>query len=175
MFFSPNVFPVLYIESYLDPTVSTFDRSLLHNYPEWESIVPNFNYHGMNTYAYLIDRYGKCASLEDTTVERDTFDFITIQLYEGYSHAQYNTTQLNVPSAEYVTRFVQSVLAGWEIDYSADSALNYPYRNRLEISRTQLVVGLANGWAGDGKFFLMYPEQVILISFLHLNPKYVYN
>ena len=45
-------------ESYLDPTHHTFDRSLLHAYPEWEPIVPGFNYHGRNTYAYILDRYG---------------------------------------------------------------------------------------------------------------------
>jgi len=42
----------------LDPTHHTFDRSLLHAYPEWEPIVPGFNYHGRNTYAYILDRYG---------------------------------------------------------------------------------------------------------------------
>ena len=47
------------IESYLDPRMNGFDRSLLHEYEEWASIVPGFTYHGLNTYAYLLDRYGK--------------------------------------------------------------------------------------------------------------------
>ncbi len=142
-------------ESYLDPAKSTFDRSLLHAYAEWEPIVPNFNYHGLNAYAYILDRYGVYG-----TENLRTFDFVTIQLYEGYSHAEYNTTILKHSPAEYVTQWVQKVLAGWVIDYSTDTELQYPYANKLVLDRTQLVVGLANGWAGDGKFFLMYPEEV---------------
>jgi hypothetical protein len=143
----------------------TFDRSLLHNYAEWEPIVPNFNYHGMNAYAYILERYGKCGGggsvgSADGAALRNTFDFVTIQLYEGYSHAEYNTTQLHVPPAEYVTRFVQSVLRGWDIDYSTDAELQFPYVRHMRLDRTQLVVGLSNGWAGDGKFFLLYPEEV---------------
>ena len=46
-------------ESYLDPTKNGFDRSLLHEYEEWATIQPGFTYHGLNTYAYLLDRYGK--------------------------------------------------------------------------------------------------------------------
>lgn len=148
-------------ESYLDPTMASFDRSLLHNYPEWEPIVPNFNYHGRNTYAYILERYGKCASAEDPSQKtRDTFDFVTIQLYEGYSHAEYNTTQLRTPAAEYVASWVPAVLRGWAVDFRADAALGYPHVRRVQVQQTQLVVGLSNGWAGDGKFFLMYPEEV---------------
>lgn len=148
-------------ESYLDPTKNTFDRSLLHNYAEWEPLVPNFNYHGLNTYAYILDRYG----ISGPSNQR-TFDFVTIQLYEGYSHAEYNTTILKQSPAEYVNRWVQKVLAGWVIDYSADTELLYPHVNQLVLDRTQLVVGLANGWAGDGKFFLMYPDEVCLYLIL---------
>jgi hypothetical protein len=155
-------------ESYLDPTMPTFDRSLLHNYAEWEPIVPNFRYHGMNAYAYILERYGKCTAAAEQGSEggagsgalRNTFDFVTIQLYEGYSHAEYNTTQLHVPPAEYVTRFVQSVLRGWDIDYSTDTELQFPYVRHMRLDCTQLVVGLSNGWAGDGKFFLLYPDEV---------------
>ena len=56
-------------ESYLDPTTDEFSLSLLHNYPEWEKDVPEFNYHGRNAYAYLLAKYSI-----------DTFDFISIQL-----------------------------------------------------------------------------------------------
>lgn len=140
--------------------MGSFDRSLLHNYAEWEPIVPNFNYHGLNCYAYIFERYGKCSSAEDPSKKtRNTFDFVTIQLYEGYSHAEYNTTQLGMPAADYVAKWVPRVLAGWDVDFSTDTDLHYPVMKKIQIDATQLVVGLANGWAGDGKFFLMYPEQ----------------
>lgn len=95
-----------------------------------------------------------------------TFDFVTIQLYEGYSHAEYNTTILHRSPADYVVQWVQSVLSGWSIDYTADSKLNYPYVNKLTLDRTELVVGCSNGWAGDGKFFLLFPDEVNLCLYL---------
>lgn len=146
--------------------MSTFDRSLLHNYAEWEPIVPNFNYHGMNAYAYILERYGKCASAADPAVQQNTFDFVTIQLYEGYSHAEYNTTQLHIPVADYVAKWVPRVLAGWDVDFSTDTDLQYPYVKKVQVEQTQLVVGLSNGWAGDGKFFLMYPDEVSESSYM---------
>jgi len=199
------------IESYLDPTYPTFNRSLLHSYPEWEATVPGFDYHGRNTYAYLLDKYGSydCelahqmkmqhaqtphaklvtasslssidaadtveaeeevahAVLKETTSAEgaddvgtgDTFDFVTIQLYEGYSHAEYNISQLRTPPAEYLVSYAQQIQQGWDIDYRVDPALNYPYVHHMAVKRSQLVIGLANGWAGDGKFLLIYPEEV---------------
>ena len=175
---SPYLWPLLpwLSESYLDPTRSHYDRSLLHQYEEWIPTVPGFHYHGMNTYAYLIDRYGtynNIGSAPDgsSSMLFDTFDFITIQLYEGYSHAEYNTTQLsaatfnvtqNQLASDYITKFVRSVAKGWMIDYSRDVALKYPRQNRMSIPSSRIVIGLANGWAGDGKFFLAYPEQLSL-------------
>ena len=171
------------IESYLDPTRHGFDRSLLHEYDEWVSIVPGFRYHGLNTYAYLIDKYGySCSDFnpssgvmmieEQQQQQQHTFDLVILQLYEGYSHAEYHTTQLkecsndgvltecNQPTDEYIVSVVRSLIRGWDIDYTQDKELNYPYKNTMRIDKTRIVIGLANGWAGDGKFFLAYPEEV---------------
>jgi len=168
-------------ESYLDPTRHGFDRSLLHEYDEWVSIVPGFRYHGLNTYAYLIDRYGyysvcnddpSSEVLIDEKQQHHTFDLVVLQLYEGYSHAEYNTTQLkeystdgvltecNQPTDEYIVNVVRSLIRGWDIDYTQDIELNYPHKNTMRIDKTKIVIGLANGWAGDGKFFLAYPEDI---------------
>ena len=68
-------------ESYLDCTTNKFDNSLLHSYAEWEPIV-DFKYHGRNAYAYLLAKYGT-----------STFDVVTVQLYESYTHLLYNMTQ----------------------------------------------------------------------------------
>lgn len=39
--------------------------------------------------------------------------------------------------------------------------LNYPESAAfISLPPSRLVVGLANGWAGDGKFLLIYPHQV---------------
>lgn len=162
-------------ESYLDPNMASFDRSLLHEYEEWETLQPGFAYHGLNTYAYLLDRYGNYNESNHTpsicedngqddittaVVEKPTFDFVTVQLYEGYSHAEYATQVEKQSPVKYVTDFVKRMQIGWQIDFSKDAELNYPCSRTIALESTRLVVGLANGWAGDGKFFLMYPEEV---------------
>ena len=40
-----------------------------------------------------------------------------------------------------------------------DLDLNYPQSSLLSLPASQLVIGLANGWAGDNKFLLIYPAQ----------------
>jgi len=77
-------------ESYLDPFTSLYDRSLLHTYPEWEGII-DFAYHGANSYAPWLAKYGTTVMPDGSKV--DTFDLVMIQLYETYSHADYYITQ----------------------------------------------------------------------------------
>lgn len=76
-------------ESYLDPTTSLYDGSLLHSYPEWEPIV-EFNYHGRNGYASFLAKFG--TTVIENGLEVDTYDMVMIGLYETYSHADYNIT-----------------------------------------------------------------------------------
>jgi hypothetical protein len=89
-------------ESYLDPTTSAFDASLLWPYPEWH---PEFRYHGHNSYAYLLSRYGTtAAAAAGGGAAVSTFDAVTIQLYESYAHAAFNLTERLPPQtgAEYI-------------------------------------------------------------------------
>jgi chitinase len=146
-------------ESYLDPTRNGFDRSLLHEYEEWKGIIPPFPYHGRNCYAYLLSKFGVTTMSDGNST--DTFDFITVQLYEGYSHAEYNTTILKQVPNEVVVRFVQLITKGWEVAFSEDAELEYS-NQFVKIPPQRLVVGLANGWAGDGKFLLIYPDEVAM-------------
>jgi hypothetical protein len=180
-------------ESYCDPTTSAFDLDLDHSYPEWVELQPNFKYHGHNVYTYLLTRYGTTSlsssnadlvqisneAINSNYIESnnvndtvDTFDFVTIQLYEGYSHAEYNTTIMIQSAADYITQFVQRVSSGWDVNYPsecfsdiADSKVSWVLKQVI-VPHTRLVVGLANGWAGDGKFLLIYPDQVRNIYYL---------
>lgn len=95
-------------------------------------------------------------------IDGHTFSFITVQLYEGYSHAEFNTTRLHPPQPveDYVAAFVLSMGRGFTIDFSTDAELKYPVQHEVCVHPSRLVVGLANGWAGDGKFPLFYPNQV---------------
>ena len=144
-------------ESYLDPSTSAFDRSLLHTYPEWKELQPDFAYRGHNTYAYLVSKYGT-TKLSDASVI-NTFDLVTVQLYEGYSHAFYHIEVLKESPAAYLAGLIERLTTGWMVDFGADLALKWPSQ-RVKVPLDQLVIGLGNGWAGDGKFLLIRPEEI---------------
>ena len=140
-------------ESYLDPFTTKFDRKLTHSYPEWQELKPNFTYHGRNCYAYLFSKYGTSSS------SVDIFDFVTVQLYEGYSHALYNISILEQSPIEYLKNYIGAISNGWEVDFSSDQDLNWNSQH-INVNINKLVIGLANGWAGDGKFLLIYPKII---------------
>lgn len=108
-------------ESYLDPYRVGFDRSLLHSYQEWDSLHPEFTYHGLNTYAPLLSSDYKQTCVEGKMV--DTFDFVTVQLYEGYSHANYAIRVLGHPVADYFLDLIQAITTGWWVNFSQDVQL----------------------------------------------------
>jgi chitinase len=141
-------------ESYMDPTTSAFDEELLHSYPEWEELQPNFHYHGLNPYAYIYQKYGVLAG------GGNTFDFVSIQLYEGYSHALYNITMSGVDPSAYLQQYVSSVLGGWFIDTELATGTGNKSDAFVKIPSSQLVIGLANGWADNSKFLLVWPESL---------------
>lgn len=158
-------------ESYLDPTTSVYDRILTHAYPEWTNLQPKFTYHGHNSYAPLLSsKYGKTLRGEEWV---DTFDLIFIQFYEGYSHALYNITILQQDPTDYIVNFVTRVAKGWTIDFSKDPSIHVETQT-ISAPTTKLILGLANGWAGDGKFLLLWPQAIEnafkKLQKLHLQP-----
>lgn len=135
-------------ESYIDPSTSEYSLSLLHDYPEYSTLQPDFKYHGRNVYAYLLSKYN------------NSFDFITIQLYEGYSHALYNLYYTKTISvSEYLYRLIMNLKNGWMVNYNSVPELMLESQI-VAIEPHRLVIGLANGWAGDGKFLLIYPDDL---------------
>ena len=111
-------------ESYFDPSTSLFDLSITHTYPEWSFLNPSFNYHGHNVYALFLAKYGTTIikrSVSRATVFEpvDTFDFVTVQWYESYSHADYNLTLLNMTATHYFLNAVPSLVNGWWVDFAS--------------------------------------------------------
>lgn len=157
-------------ESYLDPTTSIFDRSLRHTYAEWDPIIPNFSYRGRNTYSYLLSRYATTvvgSNENGLKITEPTFDFITIQLYEGYSHCLYNTSILEQPASEYIQNIVQDFERGWNVEFSSDPEILWNTA-RVHVPSSKLVIGLANGWADNTKFLLLNSTEVELgYKYLH--------
>jgi chitinase len=147
-------------QSYLDDGTNDFDQSVLHN-PSWEA---NFPYQGWNTYAPILVKYGttQITSPQDGSLLATvpTFDFISIQLYEGWSRSNYLINNQKMPVATYLTGLVNQMVRGWQVDFSKDTAIGIKTQN-VSVSLDQLVIGLANAWAGPrpAKCLLVYPAE----------------
>jgi chitinase len=144
-------------QSYLDFDTRSFDQSVLHA-PSWE---PNFRYQGQNTYAPILAKYGTTSITRNGQFQAvPTFDFISIQLYESWSRANYFINKLNVPVATYLMELVQGMISGWEVDFSSDPSIGLKTQN-VTVLKSQLVIGLANAWAGPrpAQCLLVYPDE----------------
>lgn len=147
-------------QSYLDPSNSLFDRSLLHE-PTWK---PGFHYHGYNTYAPLLARYGRTLMDPDPQSMVPTYDFISIQLYEGWSRANHELSSTSITVTQYLNTLINNLATGWEVQFGSDPKIRTPTQT-ISVPPTQLVIGLANGWAGPNrgdKFVLIWPDQIDL-------------
>jgi hypothetical protein len=160
-------------ESYYDITTGLFDLSLLHAYPEGPA---SFKYHGHSAYAYLQSRYGGSA-------RTPTFDLVMIQvcasrarvhsecgggahthsrgsqLYETYSHAHFNITSLGQSAEDYLSAWIPRVYDGWAVEFS--SCPDVAWASAVVVTpQSQVVVGLANGWADSARSLLIWPADV---------------
>ena len=121
-------------------------------------------------YAYLLAKYGKTTHVCDDewnhlscAVVTPTFDMVSIQLYEGYSHADYNDTQVKQPFHQYLVNFVQiTSIDGWMVNFQSDPNVQDVPSQIITVPPTQLVIGLANGWAAssDGKFLYVSTKEL---------------
>ena len=144
-------------ESYLDPTTPHFDGSLLHPYPEWEPRI-SFNYHGHNAYAYLLAKFPNTTLPSGDTV--DTFDLVSVQFYESYSHLAFNTTIERQQSADYLVGIVRALTEGWWVDFESAPEFSLPSQ-RVAVRPSALCIGLSNGWADNNKSVLVRHRQHI--------------
>jgi hypothetical protein len=130
-------------ESYLDPWSTRFDTSLLLPYPEWErpDLKIDFKYHGRNCYAYILAKYGVT---EVDGHRLDTFDLVSIQLYESYSHVDYALNQAKMSPTTYFTNWIQQVYTGWFVDFQGFPGCDIPSQF-VSVNPANLCIGLANG------------------------------
>lgn len=139
-------------QSYLDPFGGPeYSRAVNFNpgFGDWQE---DFTFHGRNTYAYVLAKYGA-----------DIFDFISIQLYEGWSGANYQVTEGGTSASKYLQGIVRASVAGWEVHFESDPTVGLPSQT-VSVAGSQLVIGLGNGWCAppgpDSKFMLIWPEEV---------------
>lgn len=61
--------------------------------------------------------------------------------------------------ADYLESWVPTVTAGWFLEFARDPTAGVPSQ-AVRVPPSQLVIGLANGWAGGAKTILMMPADV---------------
>jgi len=140
-------------ESYLDFSTEKFSRYVNLSYPndDWHQ---DFLYHGSNVYAYILAKYEK------------SIDMISIQLYESYTHAAYNITQLGMNPVKYLTNYISSLVKeeygdkhGYMVHFD-DELIDFK-RQFVHVPLNKLVIGLANGWAlNSNKHYFFNPQHV---------------
>lgn len=101
----------------------------------------DFPYAGRNAYALLL--------------RRADFDFVSLQFYEGYSRACYQTTRAGVDLAEYLRETTQRLAAGFDVRDEKDEVF------RVQVPPSKLVLGFANQWADGTKFLRADPSDVV--------------
>lgn len=121
-------------QSYLDVAETRFDTRVTFA-PPWR---PHFAYHGRNLYAYVLVFHGTTVLSGGRSVP--TFDWVGLQLYEGWSRADYNMGQLGVPVPRYLRELVDGMEKGWDVDFGKLGI------RRVAVPRHRLLLGLANGW-----------------------------
>merc|ERR1719235_2984809 len=75
-------------QSYLDSSTIDFNLSLRNSYADWH---PDFHYHGLNCYMYLL-----------AAAPKGTFDLISVQLYESWSRADQALLQKHQAGSTYL-------------------------------------------------------------------------
>jgi hypothetical protein len=145
-------------QSYFDVNTSAFDLGTSHASPYWQ---PDFHYHGHNLYTYWVAKYGETQMRGGETVP--TFDWVAVQLYEGFSLANYKINAEGVSVTDYLTDLVEKMAQGWEVDFGSEKSVGIPSQT-IKVPPTRLLVGLANGWTHDAppidKFLLLWPSQI---------------
>mmetsp|Transcript_14470 Transcript_14470/g.24114 ORF Transcript_14470/g.24114 Transcript_14470/m.24114 type:complete len:408 (-) Transcript_14470:148-1371(-) len=137
-------------ESYLDVLAPDHQFSLdLNRFPRWWEKtdrqvvkVDTFSHAGRQCYAYVIHRAGI-----------NSFDWVSLQLYESFSRFAYETTVVaerdgeNVISAQ-MDAMRRRAVAGFD---GFDVELPNYGRVRIQVPPWKLVFGFANGWADGTK------------------------
>ncbi len=141
-------------QSYYDGTASWFNRYLNNSYPDYQE---SFRYHGYNSYAYLVSRYGQAPSAG--LYDGPTFDWVAVQLYESYSRALQAVVADGQPADAYLTDYIKQLQDGWTVDFGSDKAINWPSQH-VSLNKSQVVIGLANGWTDGSRAILIAPDLV---------------
>eukprot|EP01123_Difflugia_compressa_P014559 TRINITY_DN7694_c0_g1_i1.p1 TRINITY_DN7694_c0_g1~~TRINITY_DN7694_c0_g1_i1.p1 ORF type:complete len:110 (-),score=27.71 TRINITY_DN7694_c0_g1_i1:15-344(-) len=78
-----------------------------------------------------------------------------------------------MPVTTYLNNLIIHMNTGWKVNFADVPEVGIPSQY-VYVPSTQLVIGLANGWAGptiEDKFLLVWPSTDIVYSQLQLKPR----
>ena len=144
-------------ESYLDASVdpdsidATFSLRLdlpprAWTSPEDRDMIKGFSHAGRQCYAYVIAKAGV-----------ESFDFISIQLYEGYAPYVYEVTRAGKNPVDTIMERVDGFLGGYVVK---GMPLTSSPEYEVKIPPSKLVIGIANRWADGIKFCKIDPKTL---------------
>lgn len=140
-------------QSYLDVRSSLFDIDLTHS-PAWK---PDFSYHGHNLFAYWLAFYDTTKLSDGSSVP--TFDWVSLQIYEGWSRANNALSSVGHSAAHYFASLVSDMGKGWQVDFASRGGLR-----TVHVPKERLVIGVANAWTPPHppvqKFLFIRPDDL---------------
>jgi hypothetical protein len=147
-------------ESYLDATVdpnsidATFSLRLdlpprAWTSPEDRDMIKGFSHAGRQCYAYVLAKAGVAS-----------FDFISIQLYEGFSPYVYEVSRRQMNPVEAIMERVNGFVGGYVVNGVPLSSSSSPESYEVKIPLSKLVIGVANRWADGVKFCKIDPKTL---------------
>jgi len=125
-------------QSYLDVGTNDFSLSVTHSALHWHD---EFLYAGRNTYAPLL-------------VLHPEWDFVSMQLYESWSAADYFIAERQIDASLYLADLVKAMAEGWTVKFSQEPKLGMKDQV-ISVMPEKLVIGIANAWSDP----LPYPRK----------------
>ena len=144
-------------ESYLDAAVvpggidATFSLRLDLPPREWTSpedrdMIKGFSHAGRQCYTYVLAKAGV-----------ETFDFISIQLYEGYASYLYEVTRMKKDPVDAILKRVNGFVGGYVV---SEMPLKSNPEYEVKIPSSKLVIGVGNRWCDGVKFCKIHPKTL---------------
>jgi len=144
-------------ESYLDAAVvpggidATFSLRLdlpprAWTSPEDRDMIKGFSHAGRQCYAYVLAKAGV-----------ESFDFIQIQLYEGYAPYLHEVTRMRKDPVDAIMERVNGFVGGYVVN---EMPLKSSPEYEVKIPPSKLVIGIGNRWCDGVKFCKIDPKTI---------------
>ena len=127
-------------QSYLDCSTSAVSLNVALQARCWH---PEYTYAGRNVYAAFL-----------ALTPPDTYDIISLQLYETWSLASCMMAKHRAPLVALLDGLICKMCDGWEVGFDSEPSLRLANQT-VSVSPTRLLIGLANGgWPPSGGLVL---------------------